>query len=146
MQEALRFQVHPELDDPVLVLAFAGWNDASEAATGTVQFLNEAMLSAPLAEIDPEDFYDFTVARPHLSLEEGQGRRLVWPSTEFRYGQRDPVDFVTALGTEPHMRWSRFCDCVSLLAAIAYTHFECPRMESFVDRARRSLSVIAQFA
>jgi len=116
VQEALRFQVHPELDDPLLVLAFAGWNDASEAATGTVQFLNEEMLTAPLAEIDPEDFYDFTVARPHLSLEEGQGRRLVWPSTEFRYGQRDPVDFVTALGTEPHMRWSRFCDCVMLLA------------------------------
>jgi len=116
VQDSLRFQVHPDLDDPVLVLAFAGWNDASEAATGTVQFLNDTMLAAPLAEIDPEDFYDFTIARPHLSLEEGRGRRLVWPSTEFRYGQQEPVEFVTALGTEPHMRWSHFCDCVMRLA------------------------------
>ena len=117
MQDALRFQVHPELDDPVLVLAFGGWNDASEAATGAVQFLNDDMGAAPLAEIDPEDFYDFTVARPHLSLEEGQGRRLVWPGTEFRYGQRDPVDFVTAMGTEPHMRWRGYCDCIAGLCA-----------------------------
>ena len=56
---ALRYHVHPELDDPVLVLAFAGWNDASEAATGAVQYINDELRAVPLAEVDPEDFYDF---------------------------------------------------------------------------------------
>jgi proteasome assembly chaperone (PAC2) family protein len=113
----LRYHVHPELDDPVLVLAFAGWNDASEAATGCVQFINDSLRAVPLAELDPEEFYDFTVARPHVTLDDSGDRRIVWPSTEFRYGHLDPIEFVTGLGTEPHMRWHQFCDCVSSLAA-----------------------------
>ena len=117
MHAALRYHVHPELDDPVLVVAFAGWNDASEAATSAVQFINDSLIAVPLAEIDPEDFYDFTVARPHVTLEEGGHRRVVWPSTEFRYGHLGPVELVTALGTEPHMRWRQFCDCVASLAS-----------------------------
>ena len=117
MHGALRYHVHPELDDPVLVLAFAGWNDASEAATGAVQFLNDTLKTVPLAELDPEDFYDFTVARPHVLVEDGGQRRIVWPSTEFRYGHLEPIELVTALGTEPHMRWRQFCDCVASLAS-----------------------------
>lgn len=101
----------------MLVLAFAGWNDASEAATGAVQFVNDSLRAVPLAELDPEDFYDFTVTRPHITLEDGGQRRIVWPSTEFRYGHLDPIEFVTGLGTEPHMCWRKFSDCVASLAS-----------------------------
>lgn len=119
MTGALRFQVHPALDDPVLVLAFGGWNDASEAASGTVSFINGTLKSVELAEIDPEEFYDFTVARPLVRLEGGEHRRVEWPSTEFRFGQVEGVDgveIVTGLGTEPHMRWRHFSECVCDLA------------------------------
>ena len=116
VQGALHYHVHPALDDPALIVAFAGWNDAIEAATGAVRFVNESLRAVPLAEIDPDDFYDFTVARPHVLLEQGAGRSIVWPSTEFRYGQLEATDVVTALGTEPHMHWRQFCDCVVELA------------------------------
>lgn len=115
----LRFQVHPALDDPVLVLAFGGWNDASDAASGAIAFVNRALKSVALADIDPEEFYDFTVARPSVYLEEGERRRVVWPTTEFRFchvEDTEGVEIVTGVGTEPHMRWQRFSDCVAALA------------------------------
>ncbi|HET6687097.1 MAG TPA: PAC2 family protein, partial [Jiangellaceae bacterium] len=55
----------PDLDDPVLVAAFEGWNDAGEAATGVVEHLEESWQAVPLGKIDPEDYYDFQVNRPH---------------------------------------------------------------------------------
>ena len=122
MTGALRFQVHPALDDPVLVLAFGGWSDASEAATSALGFLNDAMQSVALAELDPEDFYDFTVARPHVEQEEDGERRIVWPSTEFRFGHLAGVELVTGLGSEPHLRWRTFCDTVATLAEGVHAH------------------------
>ena len=100
----------------MLVLSFSGWNDAGEAASTALNFINDALRAVPLADIDPEEFYDFTVCRPHVALEDGFTRRVEWPSTEFRYGSHAHVDIVTGLGTEPHLRWRHFGDCVANLA------------------------------
>ena len=111
--------MHPALDDPVLILAFGGWNDASDAASGAIAFVDQALKSVALADIDPEEFYDFTVARPNIYLEEGERRRVVWPATEFRFCHvegTEGVEIVTGVGTEPHMRWRRFSDSVAELA------------------------------
>jgi len=102
--------VQPELSEPVLVLAFEGWNDAGEAATHAVSFLGEALGAVPLAELDPEEFYDFTVRRP-LLLHEEEGRRSIeWPRNEFRFAapEAPPVEVVTFVGIEPHLRWRTF--------------------------------------
>ena len=40
---------------------------------------SEALRTVPLGTIDPEEFYDFTVCRPHVELEGGGTRRVVWP-------------------------------------------------------------------
>lgn len=122
MTGALRFQVHPALDDPVLVLAFGGWSDAGEAASSALAFLNDAIQSVALAELDPEDFYDFTVARPHVELSPEGERRIVWPSTEFRFGHLGSIELVTGLGSEPHLRWRSFCDAVASLAEGIHAH------------------------
>ena len=53
-----------DLDDPVVVIAFGGWNDAGSAATGAVEHLSEAYEAEPVFSIDPDDFYDFQVNRP----------------------------------------------------------------------------------
>jgi len=100
----------------VLLLAFSGWNDAGEAASIAAGFVNEALKAVPLADIDPEEFYDFTVCRPHVAFDEGETRRLVWPTTEFRYATQAHVELVIGIGTEPHLRWRHFADCVALLA------------------------------
>ncbi len=108
MPEALVLEILPELNEPTLVLAFDGWNDAGESATGAVRFLNDAIQSAPLGEIDPEMFYDFTVRRPDVRMDGEGARQLEWPSYQFRYGTIGDRAVVTGVGGEPHLRWKAF--------------------------------------
>jgi len=116
MTRALRFHVKPDLRDPILILAFEGWNDAGEAATRAVRYLAETLQTVPLAEIDPEEFYDFTVHRPVVRLDEGSVRHIEWPSYEFRFGSlASGTEVLTGVGAEPHLRWRGFCDEVMSL-------------------------------
>ena len=62
----------PELRSPLLIAAFAGWNDAGESATSAVRFMRRRWREEPFAEIDPEEFYDFTQTRPRVRLEKGE--------------------------------------------------------------------------
>ena len=71
-----------------MVLAFEGWNDAGEAATTVLRFVSDAIRSVPLAEIDSEEFYDFTVRRPNVVLDHTRTRRVVWPENHFRSCER----------------------------------------------------------
>ncbi len=111
--EELRIGEIPTLRDPVLVLAFAGWNDAGQAATGAARFLIDAWSATRFGDVDPEPFYNFTEQRPAIQLAGGTVRELVWPANELYYAQpRAPRDFVIWLGVEPHLRWRRFADLV----------------------------------
>jgi proteasome assembly chaperone (PAC2) family protein len=114
--DPLRSFVKPRLTDPVMLLAFEGFNDAGEAATSALQFLNRSLRAVPLAEIDGEEFYDFTVRRPSVVLEQSRARRVVWPSNDFRYGslstRSGEREVVTLVGIEPHLRWRRFSERV----------------------------------
>jgi proteasome assembly chaperone (PAC2) family protein len=114
----LRLHVRPGLRDAPLVLAFGGWNDAGDAATHVVRYVEDAIRAVPLAEIDGEEFLDFSVARPRVKLDAGRERTIEWPRFEFRYGSMDGSrELVTGRGVEPHLRWRRFSDLVSDLAA-----------------------------
>jgi hypothetical protein len=113
MSDPLRFEVQPSLVDATLVLAFDGWNDAGEAATSAVSFLADALHAAPLADIDAEEYYDFTVRRPTVRLDAASGRRLEWPSYRFRFGALPGrAELVLGSGAEPHLRWRSFCEQV----------------------------------
>jgi proteasome assembly chaperone (PAC2) family protein len=101
----------PELTDPIVVAAFEGWNDAGDAATGAVEHLELVWDAQPLTEIDPDDYYDFQVNRPTVSLVDGVTRRITWPTTRFSYCRPPGADFDLVLirGIEPNMRWRGFC-------------------------------------
>ncbi len=48
---------------------------------------------APVAAVDPDDYYDFQVNRPVVQLVDGAARRITWPTTRFsvcRPGGRQP--------------------------------------------------------
>src|SRR5688500_10750680 len=76
----LRWHFDPgALHRPVLLAAFEGWNDAGESATTAVRFLVRSLGAERVASIDAEEFYDFTVARPHVRLDEGLTRQVDWP-------------------------------------------------------------------
>ncbi|MBW8730336.1 MAG: PAC2 family protein [Terrabacter sp.] len=105
----LEFEDVPELTDPVLIAAFEGWNDAGEAATSAVRHLAEVWDAEVVAAFDPEDYYDFQVNRPRVSLEEGR-RMLAWPTTRILVATETGFDrdVVLVQGIEPSMRWRAF--------------------------------------
>ena len=114
----------PELDDPVVVVAFEGWNDAGDAATGAVEHLELIWDATPLAALDPEDYYDFQVNRPTVSLIDGVSRRLEWPTTRISVAKPEGSDrhVVLIRGIEPNMRWRSFCDeLIELLQELGAT-------------------------
>ena len=71
----------PALRSPIMLIAFSGWNDAGEAATGAITHLLSTYSHRVIAEVDSEDFYDFQVNRPHVFLDASQSRSISWPGT-----------------------------------------------------------------
>ena len=106
-----------------MLIAFSGWNDAAEAATGAASHILGAWTDAEhaindqvgvvpelIADIDPEEFYDFQVNRPIVDIDESQIRSLTWPGTQI-FGLATPnfdFDFVVVRGVEPSMKWKTF--------------------------------------
>lgn len=113
--------VQPALQGSTAIFAFEGWNDAGESATTALGFVNDAIKAVPLAEVDSEIFYDFTVTRPEVVIEADGRREIQWPSNLFRYGVAldasdgtgNPNELVTCIGVEPHLRWRCFYDCIN---------------------------------
>src|SRR5215831_16739063 len=66
--DEVTFHREPPSHLPTLVTALGGWIDAGEAATGAMRTLVRQLKAEPLAEIDPEDFVDFTQVRPVVRL------------------------------------------------------------------------------
>lgn len=100
-----------------MLCAFSGWNDAGEGATGALEHLLEtlceddnAAASQLIAEIDSEEFFDFQVNRPQVSLDELDNRTITWPSTQI-FAVSVPQfsrDLVIVKGIEPSMHWKSF--------------------------------------
>jgi proteasome assembly chaperone (PAC2) family protein len=87
-----------------------GWADAQEGGSQAVRYLIDHLPATKFAELDPEEFYDFTAVRPHVSYTEDGERILKWPSNEFFYwssedGSRELILF---LGTEPSLKWRTY--------------------------------------
>ena len=110
MAEELRIHSRPELEKPVLLAAFRGWNDGAQAASLAAGYLAKTWDAEQFAEIDPEDFFDFQATRPHVSLEDGLTRRIEWPETGFYHARPEGLDrdVVLLLGIEPNLRWRTF--------------------------------------
>ncbi|MQC18549.1 MAG: PAC2 family protein [Chloroflexi bacterium] len=114
MHEALRpLDEVRTLRDPVLIAAFTGFTDGHGAATAAVRALISEWDAKPVADLDPERFFDFTVQRPRTRTEDGE-RILEWP--ENRIYVASPAgaerDFLLLAGVEPHLRWRTFCEAI----------------------------------
>ena len=101
----------PELVDPVVIAAFEGWNDAADAASATVDHLMKVWGARIIGEVDPEDYYDFQVNRPHTGSDERGMRRITWPTTRIAVASPPDLerDVILIRGLEPNMRWRQFC-------------------------------------
>ncbi len=112
-----------ELRDPLFLAAFGGFSDPQGAAAAAIDYFAEQWGARPLADIDPESFYDFTVQRPRVRLEE-ELRVIDWPQNRFLVASPDGAarDVVLLRGAEPHLRWRTFAEAVgALLEAVGST-------------------------
>jgi proteasome assembly chaperone (PAC2) family protein len=101
----------PVLRNPVAIAAFEGWNDAADASTAAVEHLEQVWTARPVTSLDPEEYYDFQVNRPIVSMAEGQTLNVEWPTTRFSVASPPGTDRDVLLirGIEPSMRWRTFC-------------------------------------
>jgi proteasome assembly chaperone (PAC2) family protein len=111
--DPLSFTTVPTLNRPILVLAFAGWNDAGDSATFAAKFLSQRLGGTKFASLDPETFYNFVEKRPQVRLRHGE-REILWPANEFSYVRdaRLVQDVIIGIGVEPHMRWRAYIDAI----------------------------------
>ncbi len=100
-----------DLRDPILIAAFEGWNDAGDSSTMAARHLAERLNAVPLAEIDPERYFDFSTIRPFVHLDQDRHRSISWPRNELLVARWPSAarDVVFLIGIEPQLQWRRFC-------------------------------------
>jgi proteasome assembly chaperone (PAC2) family protein len=97
------------LRDPYALVAFGGWVDAGSGGTGGVRHLIGNLKSRKLAEIDPEEFYNFTDTRPLVSIVGAGERAIHWPRGEFHgVTLEHSNDLVLFVAPEPNLKWRTF--------------------------------------
>ena len=113
--DVVEWEERPELRNPVALVAFEGWNDAADAASGAVGFvLDQFEDIEPFAVILPEEFFNFQMRRPDVEIGHSGTRDITWPVVAF-YAIPLPEqhrDLVIVLGEEPHHRWLTFANHV----------------------------------
>src|SRR5215211_2944911 len=117
----IRLEWRPELERPILIAAFTGWNDAAEAASVALAALRHSWEARDFGVFDAEEFFDYQAARPQIMLVEGVTRTIEWPENQLSAtapglesaGGRGAV---LLSGPEPSFRWRSFCAAVIDLA------------------------------
>ncbi|MDF7641646.1 PAC2 family protein [Bifidobacterium sp. ESL0784] len=94
---------------PIMVCAFEGWNDASQAATNVIRHLVATYESREIRHIRTDSYYDLQSARPMICHVTGQPR-IIWPQTTFYEITIAPEIHVYAqIAPEPNYRWIDYC-------------------------------------
>jgi proteasome assembly chaperone (PAC2) family protein len=117
--DEVEFHCEPPPDLPTMVVAFGGWVDAGEAATGALRALVRQLAATPLATIDLEEFVDFTQIRPVVRLDAEGQRRIRWPRSAF-WTWQPPAGGAGLLlfrGVEPQRRWRTYATLLLDVAA-----------------------------
>ena len=97
---------------PVMIIALHGLFDMASAATTAVAGLvsDDAVT---VGQIDPDPFFDFTQERPMVEIDDGELRFIRWPDSRFAVVRGvGPHDLVVAVGTEPHLHWATYAQCM----------------------------------
>ena len=91
--------------DPIMVIAFAGWNDAGGASTWAIRSLIEKTIATEVLTFDSEEFYDFSRERPTVHLD-GESRFLSWPKNTISLSNDGSLLLME--GVEPQLNWQTF--------------------------------------
>lgn len=110
----IRITEKPSGTATCLITAFKGWPDAGEGASGAMRYLLRKLQAKKFAEVDPEEFFDFTQIRPQVSINSEGQRILKWPANElfFAPGKDEEPGLMFFLGTEPNLKWKTFAAAI----------------------------------
>lgn len=107
------WQCAPSLRSPILLLAFEGWFDAGRCATASVRWIADRTSSEHLADIDPEEFFDFQERRPEVRFDDDGQRVITWPENRVYSAHASPEqDLILLAGVEPRLKWRTFTEGV----------------------------------
>jgi proteasome assembly chaperone (PAC2) family protein len=121
MNKYINLERRPELERPILIAGFTGWNDAAEAASLAVSTIGQQFEAKRFGSFDSEEFFDYQTTRPQIKLIEGVTRTVEWPDNDLSatdasveaLGNRGAV---LLSGAEPNFRWRTFSGAVVDLA------------------------------
>lgn len=106
---------NPFFEGKTLLVAFEGWNDAAEGASGVLRHLVNELEAELVGAVDPEDYFDFAFSRPTVSSDIDGTREITWPGAEILKPSRSKVeenprlgDIYLLVGNEPARRWKTF--------------------------------------
>jgi proteasome assembly chaperone (PAC2) family protein len=121
MSEYINMEQRPQLDRPVLIAGFTGWNDAAEAASLALGTIEEASEAKRFGSFDGEEFFDYQTVRPQIKLVEGVTRTIEWPENSLSATSASVASLggrgaVLLSGPEPNFRWRAFSQAVVDLA------------------------------
>lgn len=91
-----------------LIIAFEGWNDAGDAASGAVRAIIENYALEPGPGVDSETYYDYQLNRPTVETNEDGSRRINWPTATMFIPSTIDGRIHALLGTEPSRSWPTF--------------------------------------
>ena len=109
----------PQLRSPILVCSLPGLERRRRRPPRPRSPRSPTSFDAELvAQVDPEDYFDFQATRPTIILTEGQARHIEWPQNNL-IAARVPGaerDLVLLDGTEPNLRWRTFSETIATAA------------------------------
>lgn len=113
MTELVEYHEHPELTEPVLVVALEGWIDAGMAGAAAMSAMIGSTSAANIASFDADRLLDHRARRPIMHLVNGVIAGLDWPGTELHAGvDSEDRDVLLLHGAEPDFEWSAFTGAV----------------------------------
>ena len=117
----INLEWRPELERPILIAGFTGWNDAADAASVAVDTLLNSWQARRFGAFDGEEFFDFQSTRPQIKLVDGVTRTVEWPenvlsATEPNLEAAGGRGAILLTGPEPNFRWRSFSAAVVELA------------------------------
>jgi hypothetical protein len=98
------------LGSRIVIVAFDGWNDAGEAASGALTALRATSEYDLVHSVDPELYFDYQYTRPSTQMDAEGHRQLKWPEATL-WRPRDAgegPELWLLTGVEPARTWQSF--------------------------------------
>lgn len=101
---------------PILIVGVSSpGNSTAGTAVEAILAAGEADL---IAECEPDELYDFTVARPLARVQDGE-RVIEWPRLTVHRLALAARDVLFLTGLEPHLRWRRVAKAIAEFARVS---------------------------